>query len=809
MVNILGANSVSGGYEIDNSLRFNDGDSAELTRTPSGEGNKQIHTISMWIKRCTIGTNQALFSAGPNDSNVYSIRFLDDSLYISQSSGFVKDTSRLFRDPSAFFHIVIAIDTTNGTQNDRIKVYINGVLETSFAENTFAGGQNFNTNVHDDVIHAVGYDTLNDSVPFDGYISEFHLIDGTQKAASDFGEFNDNGVWIPKEYDGTYGTNGVYLEFKQTGTGTDASGMGADTSGNTHHYAPVNLAATDVTTDTPTNNFATWNVLMNNNPAITTDSTFIEGNTEAQFNSSSENGNIVGTIGALNTGKFYWENKVIAVGGDFGVGIANEEINYNSFSSWNTQQSVLYLSNGNKRQGGTNSSYGASYTTGDIIGVALDLDANTITFYKNGSTQGSISTTSGYNYNIVAYGYNSAKCSVNFGNPSFSISSGNSDGNGYGNFEYAPPSGYLALCTQNLATALSPTIDDGSQYFNSLIYTGNSANPASGGQAITGVGFAPDFTWIKNRDDLNGHMLYDTVRGAGADKSLTTNNTAGEPTNGENHFLSFGSDGFTVAHDDSGSTNNNGESYISWNWKASGSTASNTNGSTTSTVSANTTAGFSIVTYTGTGSNATIGHGLGKVPTMMLIKNRTDAETYWIIYHKYIYDNVGNSKFYVFPLESASLDNATVFNSTAPTSSVFSVGTNGATNTSGSNLVAYCFNDIEGYQKAFNYTGNDSADGTFCYLGFRPAMIILMRSDSGRNSVILDNKRNTYNAVNNYLHPNLSSSETGNFDVDFLSNGIKIRNNNATYNASGGEYFGIAIASNPFVSSQGVPTTAR
>ena len=442
---IMPANSVSG-FNITNSLRFNDGDNAELTRTPGSEGDKQKHTISMWVKRCTIDSNQALFSAGPNDSTVYSIRFLSDSLYISQSSGFVKDTSRLFRDPSAWYHIVIAIDTTDGTQNDRIKVYINGVLETSFAENSFAGGQNLNTPVNDDVIHAVGYDTLNDAVPFDGYIAEFHLIDGTQKAASDFGETDDNGVWIPKRYTGTYGTNGVYLEFKQTGTGTNASGMGADTSGNTHHYAPVNLAATDVTTDTPTNNFATMNPLYLRTGGAPV---FSEGNT---FSDQSSANTLQFSTILVTQGKWYMEVKVVAVGGLAAVGISDPSI----YDNGNPDTKIIsYRSNGQKKNLGTASSYGNTFTTGDIIGMAFDADDGNLYFYKNGTAENSgtaaftgIDTSSGYV--IGSIGYN-GEASNNYGNPSYTISSGNADANGYGNFEYAPPSGYYSLCTKNLA----------------------------------------------------------------------------------------------------------------------------------------------------------------------------------------------------------------------------------------------------------------------------------------------------------------------------------------------------------------------
>ena len=482
MVAILGANSVSGGgYEIDNSLRFNDADSAELTRTPGSEGDKQIHTISMWIKRCTSGTNQALFSAGPSDSSVYSIRFIDDTLYISQSSGFVKNTNRLFRDPSAWYHIVVAIDTTDGTQNDRIKVYINGVLETSFAENSFAGGQNFNTNVNDDVLHAVGYDTLNNAVPFDGYISEFHLIDGTQKAASDFGEFNDNGVWIPKAYEGTYGTNGFYLEFKETGTGQNSSGMGADTSGNDNHFAVTNLAATDVTTDTPTNNFATMN------PLHSEGMTFSEGNLDIL--AATGNWNVaLGTIAIPNSGKWYMEVKITAVqaAGHNTIGFLDSNYPFGSNDtatgftggggSWLTyvyfhavnDNAYVNSADGTAYQFENNTTFNGSVN--DILMMAFDRDNDKVWFGKNdawakanGTTGANPST--GADATIVsvqensartympmsANGNSSARQQWNFGNPPYTISSGNADANGYGNFEYAVPTGFYSLCTKNLA----------------------------------------------------------------------------------------------------------------------------------------------------------------------------------------------------------------------------------------------------------------------------------------------------------------------------------------------------------------------
>ena len=467
---IMPANSVSG-FNITNSLRFNDGDTAELTRTPSSESDKQKHTISMWVKRCTSGVNQALFSAGASDQLVYLIRFIDDSLYIQQGGNFVKQTDRLFRDPSAWYHIVVAMDSTQATLNDRIKIYVNGVLETSFASSTYGGGQNLNLLVNDNVIHAVGYNTLDNATPFDGYISEFHLIDGTQLAASDFGEFNDNGVWIPKAYEGTYGTNGFYLEFKETGTGADASGMGADTSGNGNHFAVTNLAAIDVTTDTPTNNFATFNPL-----ARSVDNTYTEGNTVYDYSGNFMRCGVT-SIGVFS-GKWYAEFKRTdattihlfgIVADNFvsdGVTVSNNSGNHNFgiehtgtlFLKTTNDTSDIFLDGSDT---GTNVDF--TTTSNDIIMVAFDADSKKIWFGKNGTWSSSGDPAGGSNPSDTYDGTGSAPfffsvgtentqaIQGNFGNPAFAISSGNADGRGYGNFEYAVPSGFYSLCTKNLA----------------------------------------------------------------------------------------------------------------------------------------------------------------------------------------------------------------------------------------------------------------------------------------------------------------------------------------------------------------------
>jgi hypothetical protein len=524
------------------------------------------------------------------------------------------------------------------------------------------------------------------------------------------------------------------------------------------------------------------------------------------------------TIG-LSTGKWYFEAKASDLSGNLFVGIV-------STAGTGTEQEVGNKSNdygykftsGAIRENTVETSYGNSLGTSDILGVGIDLDNNKLYFSKNGTWQNSANpetNTGGFSitapsstllgeYFASASDINSNLSSTvefNFGNPSFSITSGNSDGNEYGNFEYAPPSGYLALCTQNLATALSPTIDDGSEYFNTAIYTGTGSS-----HSITGLGFQPDFNWIKNRGATNSHNLRDSTRGI--TKVLASNLTVAEFTNA-GYVTSFDSDGFSLA-DSGGDTNASGNTYVAWNWKANGgTTSSNTSGSITSTVQANTTAGFSIVTYTGNATNGTtVGHGLGKVPSMVVTKARTDSPSHWRTYHTGLTDYT-----YAVSLNSTDAEFTGSGLHAVPTSSVFALTNSSQRNQNTINYVAYCFADIEGYSKFGSYTGNGSTDGPFVYTGFKPAWLMIKNVEqAGGQWFIHDNKRETFNPSNSSLFSESSQAETANnsaLDIDFLSNGWKKRNTGSGANNDGIQYIYMAFAENPFATSGGVPVTAR
>ena len=458
---IGGANSSAADTGLTNSLRFNDDDSAYLSITPGSAGNRRTYTISTWIKRSNISAAQGIFSAEQTKDDTTALVFgTADSLLFTDRPSDNRNinllTNRLFRDPSAWYHLVIAVDTTQGTDTNRVKIYVNGVQETSFSTSSYPS-QNYDTAYWNNTNeHRIGMFQDNSALHYDGYISEFYFIDGTQYAASDFGETDDDGIWVPKDAkdDLTFGTNGFFLEFKETGTDQDASGIGADTSGEDNHLAVTNLAATDQCTDTPANNFATWN------PLIPSTNTYSEGNTLVSMDASPDC-KTTSTIG-VSKGKWYMEflrndndNWPVGIAGSTIEGAYIGGASTDSLSFWvglaggGAAETQLYV-NGSQIDDPWNA---ATWADGDVVALLLNADDEEISLYKNNSIVGSAYDYSGLNWSQVFFtlGRRDATYKTNFGNPSFTISSGNADANGYGNFEHAPPNGYYALCTKNLA----------------------------------------------------------------------------------------------------------------------------------------------------------------------------------------------------------------------------------------------------------------------------------------------------------------------------------------------------------------------
>jgi hypothetical protein len=674
----------------------------------------------------------------------------------------------VFRDPSAWYHVIIQYDSTQATGANRLSVWVNNTLQTGtysagpIAQNTLSRINTATTHYINRYFSAANY--------FDGYFAEANFIDGQALTPSSFGETNAiTGVWQPKAYSGTYGTNGFYLNFSDNST---AAALGTDFSGNSNTWTVNNISVTagvtyDSMLDVPTlyadggngrGNYCVLHPLDGNNATLS-------GANLNFVTIATGNANTLGSI-YVSTGKWYWEQVATSNGQYALYGIRNGPSGY---------YVNYYGDNGNKNINGTASAYGATFGNNDVIGVALDMDAGTITFYKNNVSQGAITIgNSGPFAAWVADGASgiSVTGSINFGQRPFT---------------YTPPTGFVALNTQNLPT---PTISNGANYMAATTYTGTLVSNAVS-NAVNGVSFQPDLVWIKSRSAATDHELTDSVRGVTL--SLTSNSTAAEATDLQG-LTAFNSGGFTVGTNTT--YNNLAATYVGWQWNAGGSTVTNTSGTISAQVRANPTAGFSVVTYTGVGGVSTIGHGLGVAPSFFVVKNRTQASD-WECY----FATLGNTTRIVLNSTAAQVTGVNGWNSTSPTSTVFTVNGGTAGNTAGNNHLAYCFAAVAGYSAFGSYTGNGSADGPFVYLGFRPRFVIIKRTDAGNNWHSYNSSSDPSNVVAKTIYPNLANAEATENDLDFVSNGMKMRDTGTHTNASGGTYIYMAWAENPFKNS--------
>ena len=769
---------LSGGYQISRSVRLRSSASAYLNRTQASSLTSTYKwTYSAWIKRGTLGVIQYILNgpSGANGNYIAQCYFNSDDtiiLYEPTSSfgggngGYFK-TNQVFRDPSSWYHIVIAEDATSPF----IKLYVNGVQVTSFSTYTAPTtnvATKFNVASSGQFIGAY-YNGANN---FDGYLAEVNFIDGQALTPSSFGSTNTTtGVWQPIKYSGTYGTNGFYLNFSNNASTTT---LGYDTSGNGNNWTANNISLTagvtyDSMIDTPTpyadggngrGNYAVMNpigkvgvmTLSNGNLTLT-------GGSDAAQTPS--------TIGMVS-GKWYYEHTITAIGGDQSVGIGTGLNSASSAYIGSIAGQYGYYNNGNKYTNGSGSAYGASYTTGDVIGVAYDADAGSLTFYKNGTSQGVAFT--GITGTLFALAESRTTGGTNISDFNF----------GQRPFTYTPPTGFNALNTQNLPT---PTIKAGNKYFDATTWTGNGTS-----QSITNAGaFQPDFVWIKSRSGAYNNYNYDSVRGVL--KEIYSNLTNAEYSNTVG-LSAFNSNGFSVNSGDN-AWNANAVTYVGWQWKAGGTSSSNTNGSITSQVSANPTAGFSVVTFTGTGAaGITVGHGLGVVPAMLIVKSRGTTGN-WLVYHK----SLGNTGGVALEQTSAFSANAGYWNNTSPTSSVFTLGTY----TPASTAVAYLFAEVAGFSKFGSYTGNGSADGPFVYLGFRPKFVMIkVSSGTIGDWELYDTSRDTYNASSKEIWANSSNAERSVIPIDILSNGFKPRDSSSNTNGNGFTYIYACFAEVPF-----------
>jgi len=789
--------TASSGYQISRSLRFNSADTTNLTRTPASASSRTTWTWSGWIKRSGLSSRGTLFSAGTDGSNELIFYFENaDTLYLfNRPDGTAIQTTQVFRDPSAWYHIVLVWDTTQATASNRLKLYINGVQVTSFATSTYPASSGLSA-VNNNITHYLGM--VSSGLYYNGYMTEVNFIDGQALTPSSFGETDtQTGVWKPKAYSGSYGTNGFYLNFSDN-SNTTAATLGKDYSGNGNNWTPNNFSVTagvgnDSMVDVPTpygvdtgvggsvrGNYCTLNTVDKNSGILT--------NGNLTFSDQGADGwdNARGTIG-VTSGKWYWEVTATNVGNVSCASIASPKMPLGFLPGQSSIYGVTYYSTGGIYYNNNGFGYGNSWTTGDVIGVALDMDSGKVWFSKNNTFQASGNPVTGTNpavSGLLTYDTTWMPCSGTYFNSAVQ------DFNfGQRPFAYTAPSGFLALCTQNLPTPTigATTATQANLYFTPTLFTGTGSS-----RTIT-TGMQSDMIWSKSRSQANNNIIFDVVRGAS--RNIQTNNTSAEAYDPGYYVTAFNSDGFNIGGSD-GNLNSNGQTYVSWTWKANGSGSTNTSGSITSTVSANTTSGFSVVTYTNA-SSGTVGHGLGVAPAMVIYKDRTNA-TNWIVLHQSL-ASMSNS-YLVLNLTNAVATGITLGGS--PTSSVIYTNTNIIQN--GAASVAYCFAEVAGYSKFGSYTGNGTAgDGPFVYTGFRPVFVMIKASSTTGDWLILDNSRSPYNVEQARLKPNDTAAEVSGdgYDyIDALSNGFKLRGiagSNGT-NGSGNTYIYACFAQNPF-----------
>ena len=562
-----------------------------------------------------------------------------------------------------------------------------------------------------------------------------------------------------------YGT--ALVDVRRPSSFTTLLGLMTDHSGQGNDYTPANISNADIVTDTPTNNFCTLNPLASA-------ATFSQGNLIATTGTNANRG-VVGTMAIPASGKWYWECKPTDEGAGLGVGVGNKS-NYlahaNNFLGnlsgtymWATQQSNTQ---GYKYVNGSGSTVSQNFTNNDVIGVAFDIDAGTLTMYKNGSSQLEIASGLSGQFQPIFSDFGASDTStfeVNFGQKSFA---------------HTPPSGHVALSTANLP---DPAIALPSAHFNTVTYTGNGST-----QSISGVGHQPDFTWIKNRSAADGHQLIDAVRGV--TKEVSSEDQLAEATNADG-LTAFDSDGFSLGDDDEYNTNT--ENYVSWNWKANGSGSSNSDGSISSTVSADQTAGFSIQTWAGNGVYTTVGHGLGVAPELIFYFARTFPSAIWG--DRYVWTTAIDGTDDYLRLDTTQVKgNLDASISGSPTTTTIPSWQY----PSGSTLVTYAFASKENFSSIGSYTGNGSADGPMIVTGFRPAWLLVKRTDATNNWVIYDVKRNTFNAIDKTIYTDTSAAEGSYSGGDILSNGFKVRYTGGMLNTDGGTYLYMAFAESPF-----------
>ena len=797
----------SSDYEVQHGAHFN-GESNYISRTPGSAGNRRTFTISCWFKPSGLyGSSRIIFGAGANSgSHDYLIlgggQLIKFSFATEASGDVYASSGRLFRDPGAWYHLVAAVDTTQGTAANRVKLYINGVQQTT-------GGtqpdQNFDSSINNAVVNRWGTRSYDTASPYSGYLAECHIVDGQQLTPASFGEDGTYNEWKPIQYTGSHGTNGVHLDFQNSGD------LGADASG-TGDWTASNFGAQDQVRDTPSNNFPILNILSQN-PTIVVDNGHRRLTSADGLNGT---GGVLATMELPHSGKWYWEVHAKDIDNNrpnhyYGIEDSRSMDHRSNagIGSGRVQQSRVYQSNGNgTKTDDSESAYGGAWSDGDIIAVQADMDAGKIYYRRNNTLESSGAAAFSIDpyhqsfipsfgvYEDAASADSGNRCIVNFGQDSSFLGTktaqGNQDGNGNGDFYYTPPAGYLALCTKNLPEpAVVPQ-----EHFNTVIYTGNATS-----RTISGVGFQPDLVWIRNRNTSTNHLLFDSVRGTG---SIRSDGNSGENAAQSDELTGYASDGFTLST--GGDVNGNTKLICAWCWKIpdtnnASASGSGTNKHIATTGKKNVAAGQAILTYTGDGQGGDLQHGLGNYVThptgwwAIFHKRNASETTDWASFHTYGYNA---TDFLTLNNNDAASDSSTLWNDTNPSDTEFQIMTANTVNQNGKTYVSYHFHDVEGYSRMGSYIGNGNADGPFVPCGFQPAFVIVKKVNGSHNWIMFDNKREPVNdGTGSFLEADTTDVEDTDPCIDLVSQGFKVRDTADRYNGDDNQYIFMAWASLP------------
>ena len=795
-----------------------DGSADYLSKTPSSTGNQKRFTFAFWIQRHKFTeVAPGIYSAGDgtqnNDFNIYWNNSggggqAGDTLCVSQINGggvgWRIYTSQLFRD-IGWYHFIISIDTAESTASDRVKIYLNGDEITSFASASYPS-LNADVDYVNDSANEQRIGRNQGSNYIKGSLSQYLFLDGNSIQNGDVAvtdildvfTLGTNGSEFTPKSDAdiaalatTAGGNSFCLDF------ANSADLGNDISSNANDFTPNSMSSANQTTNTPSLVFPTFSALN-----ISSLTSLSEGNLKAVGSGSEVSG--VWATRPISAGEtIYFEGtwSSTSAWGYFGVSSKSyhNEVTttFNADSSTHIFQLTPTASNRGVASAGSALFTGkTAWTTTDTYQIAIDIDNGKLWFGVNdswydsgGTTTGdpaagtnpTVTFTAGTPMFVVAQSGAASSINVNFGQDSQNVSTGNTDENGYGDFEYAPPSGFLAFCSANLTAPDYQGID----YFNATLYTGDGTAIGSGGKAVTGVGFQPDFTWIKNRDAADSHILTDVVRGV--TKYISSDSTAAEVTNTES-LSTFDTDGFTVGN--LAAVNTNTEDYVSWNWLAGGTGSSNTDGSITSTVTVADAGHFSIGTYTGTGAAGTVGHGLTGAAEWYAVKNLTDV-TAWLVGSAFI----NGDQFLELQSTKAVTTNADKFSNYA-SATVLNIGNNNEVNGLSDSMSFMAFQSVPGVCKVGSYIGNGNADGPYISVGFSPKWVMVKPVNAVNPWTITDTSRDPINATTRRLHPNLNQAEAADSITcgDILADGFKLRATHGNVNQSGITYVYLAMA---------------